>query len=287
MKFFSLAIAILLTCGSVSAQLKSSSSKDERLWQLARTDIREFAQEVSKDSRSELERVQAIVHWLTQHFDWKDTDYQKRTVREIVERRGGNCNDLAMVALAAMNELHLKARRVHDVHIRTESPERGERAHALVMTKGNAYSVSGRHHNDHIWLEVYDSKADDWFPADPWSGLVGTDEWLKARVWFGKRCSFNPDAPQMVVPFAIFAADPDGKFNIDRTRHYMVDEFDRLYHGKLHKHSAWKEWVDKLAILDPKVAGAFAGTTNLLDYESEIDSLAETYEQLRMAVQKQ
>lgn len=278
------AMVLIAAIGAhASAEQKPRTARDEHLYELARTDLKAFAKEVSQGTNSELDETQAIVLWLTRHFDWKETDYQKRTVKQIIERGGGNCNDLAMVALAAMKELNIKVRRVHDVHIRTESVDRGERAHALVKEKGNVCSVFGRHHNDHVWLEVYDSKANDWFPADPWSGLVGTEDWLKARVWFGPRSSVNPDAPDMVVPFGIFAEDGDGKFTIDRTRHYLIDEFDRLYGNKLRESSAWPQWVAKLNSLSAKVEGAFAGSTNLLDYEGDIDGLAAAYEQLRAA----
>jgi hypothetical protein len=185
------------------------------------------------------------------------------------------------VALDSMKELHLQLRRVHDVHVRTPSAERGEHAYALVKEKGDAYSVFGRHHNDHVWLEVYDSAAREWYPVDPWSGLAGLDEWMRARVWFGKRTSLAPDASEMIVPIGIFAADDGKHFTDDRTKHYLVDEFDRMYGEKLHTLPAWKQWVSLLEQLDDKVKGAFAGTTNLHEYESQIDSLAATYEELR------
>jgi Transglutaminase-like superfamily len=253
--------------------------RDERLYALARSDFKAFAHEVSKGATSELGQTQAIVRWLTQNFEWKTTDYQKRTVPEIVERGGGNCDDFSSVALAAMTELKIKSRKVHEVHIRTESPERGERARALVKDKGNTYSVFGRHHNDHVYLEVYDSSAREWFPADPWGGLVGTDEWMKGRVWFGRRHSLNPDAEDMIVPIAIFAADADGKFTIDRTKHYLIDELGRLY--AVHKNPVWPRWVALLEAISPKVKGAFAGTFDLHQAESEIDELAATYDRLR------
>src|SRR5690242_1569476 len=71
-------------------QQKPSSTEDEHLYALARTDLKAFAQQVSQNASSELSRSQAIVRWLTQHFDWKETDYKTRTVQEIIERRGGN-----------------------------------------------------------------------------------------------------------------------------------------------------------------------------------------------------
>ena len=278
----SLFLMLCVGAGSnLSAQQRSHSTRDEELYALARTDVKAFAQQVSKDATSELGRAQSIVRWLAENFEWKATDYQKRTVPEIIERRGGNCNELAMVALAAMKELNIKLRPVHEVNIYTNTPERGERAKAMVKEKGNAYSVFGRHHNDHVWLELYDSTANEWFPADPSSGLVGVEQWMKGRVWFGKRVTLNPITEDMIVPFAIFAADADGKFTVNRTQHYLVDEFDRLYSGKLHALPAWKQWTAMLDLLDDKVQGAFAGNINLHEYEDQIDSLAASYEQLR------
>jgi hypothetical protein len=275
---------LLMTLGIVTAQSKASSTQDDELYVLARTDLKAFAQQVSKNANSELGQAQAIVRWLATNFEWKATDYQKRTVQEIIERKGGNCNELAMVAVAAMQQLNIRLRRVHEVNISTNTPQRGERANEMVREKGNSYSVFGRHHNDHIWLELYDSSAKHWFPADPSSGLVGLDEWMQGRVGFGKRFSLNPITEDMVVPFAIFAADEDGKFTINRTQHYLVEEFDRLQNGKLHSLPAWKQWTAGIDLLDDKVSGAFAGNVNLLEYEAQIDSLAATYEELKTKV---
>jgi len=271
---------LFCTSNLANAQSQVTATPSDDLYALARTDLKAFAQQVSKNANSELGQAQAIVKWLATNFEWKATDYQKRTVPEIIERKGGNCNELAMVALSAMKELNIKLRRVHEVNIYVNTPDRGVRAHEMVKQKGNTYSVFGRRHNDHVWLELYDSVAKDWFPADPSSGLVGVDEWMKGRVWFGKRVSLNPITEQMVVPFAVFAADEDGKFTINRTQHYLVDEFDRLYQGKLHTLPEWKQWIALLDQLDDKVAGAFAGSINLHDYETQIDSLSDIYQQL-------
>jgi hypothetical protein len=145
--------------------------------------------------------------------------------------------------------------------------------------------VFGRHHNDHIWLELYDSTANEWFPADPSSGLVGTREWLKGRVVFGKRETINPLTEDMIIPFAIYAADDNGNFTINRTQHYLLDEFDRFYKGKLHSWAIWKQWMAGLDLLDDKVGEAFAGKTNLHNYEAQIDSLALVYEQMKKAAE--
>ncbi len=83
---------------------------------------------------------------------------------------------------------------------------------------------------------------------------------------------------------SIFAADTDGKFTVDRTKHYLVDEFDRLYDGRLHEQAAWQQWVATIGLLSRKVEGAFAGKINLHEYESQIDTLAATYDQLRAEI---
>jgi hypothetical protein len=278
-------IVLLLAFADLSAPQSARSADDQELYRLARTDLKAFAQTVAANANSELGRAQAIVHWLAQNFEWTATDYEKRSVPEIIERKGGNCNELAMVALSAMQALNIKLRQVHEVNIHVEDPERGVTAHEMVLAKGDSYSIFGRHHNDHIWLELYDSVADEWLPADPSSGLVGVDEWMQGRVGFGKRLSLNPITNDMIVPFAVFAADANGKFTINRTQHYLVQELDTLYDGKLHTYPAWKQWTALLDQLDDKVEQALAGELNLHDYESQIDSLAATYEQLRASFQ--
>lgn len=280
-----LMFSIILAAG-IAAQPAATSAHDERLYMLAQTDMKTFAEEVTKGSASDVERTRAIVHWVIGHIGYEPTDYQTRTVAQIVERRGGNCDDMARVALAAMKELNIRTRRVHDVHIRTISAQRGDNARALVKKNGNQYSVFGTHHNDHVWLEVYDPSAKEWFPADPWTGLVGLDEWMAGRVGFSKRSGPSPDIADMIVPFAIFAADADGNFTINRTQHYLVDEFDREHHNKLHDLPPWKQWTALLGQLAGKAEGAFAGTTNLHDSAPQIDQLAATYEQLRSAYLK-
>ncbi len=85
---------------------------------------------------------------------------------------------------------------------------------------------------------------------------------------------------------SIFAADTDGKFTVDRTKHYLVDEFDRLYDGRLHEQAAWQQWVATIGLLSRKVEGAFARKINLHEYESQIDTLAATYDQLRAEISK-
>ena len=274
-------LAFMVLAGVACAQEQLQSARDRDLYGLAKADLKAFAREVSKEAESELGQAQMIVKWLAEHFEWKSTDYKQRTVQEIIDRGGGNCNELAMVAVAAMKEMNMRMRRVREINIHKETPQRGVTAHDMVKQKGLRFSVFGRHHNDHVWIEIFDAKAGEWFPADPSIGIVGTREWLEARAGFGKRFTLDPISEDMIVPFVVFAADEKGSFSINRTQHYMVEEFNRLYPNRLDKLPAWKEWVRLLDDLDEKAGGALKGEINLHEYEKEIDQLAVTYAQLR------
>lgn len=274
-------VALLLLPSLLSAQEHQQAERNRALYELARKDLKAFAREVARGADSELCQARSIVRWLAEHLDWKSTDYRKRTVQEILDRGGGNCNELALVAVAALKELEIPMRRVREINIHTLSSRRGETAHRMVQEKGVQYSVFGRRHNDHVWIEIYDRKTGEWYPADPSIGIVGTEEWLRSRAGFGKRFSLDPTAEDMIVPFAIVASDSAGALAINRTRHYLVDGFNDLYGGRLTELSAWNEWVRLLGVLQEKAEGAFRGRVNLHDYEAEIDTLAVVYERLR------
>lgn len=257
------------------------TERDRMLHELLNTNLNAFAREASMSAGSELEQAQMIVRWLAGNLEWKGTDYKKRTVQEIIERGGGNCNDLALVAVAALKELNIPMRRVREINIHVFTPRRGETAHKMVQEKGIQYSVFGRRHNDHVWIEIFDRKDGEWYPADPSIGIVGTEEWLRSRAGFGERFSLDPASEDMIVPFAIVAPDSTGALVVNRTEHYMVQGFNALYEGRLASLPSWNEWVRLLRFLHDKAAGAFRAEVNLHDYEAEIDTLAEVYEGLR------
>ena len=85
----------------------------------------------------------------------------------------------------------------------------------------------------------------------------------------------------LIVPFVIVAQDEQGGITIDRSRHYLVDAFNKLYGGKLSECPDWNAWKRQLSALDGPAIGAFRGEVNLHHYESQIDTLAAVYERLR------
>ena len=170
---------------------------------------------------------------------------------------------------------------MREINIHRESAQRRENARAKIREQGNRMSVFGKRHNDHVWIEVYDEKSGDWYPADPSLGLIGEDQWLRARVGFGKRETLNPLSDDMVVPMGVFATDEKGNFLEDRTKHYVIEGLDQISGGKLDKLKAWKRWSDGVGFISGKCWGAFSGELNLHDYESQIDSLASAYAALK------
>lgn len=256
-------------------------SKTEKLYQLAETDLKKFAQEIAGNSKSDFKRTKNIVTWLATHFDWKSTDYQKRTPLEIIQRRGGNCNDLALVSIECMKTLGIQYRRVREINLHVDTPRRQVTAEQKVAENGNRMSVFGQRHNDHVWMEVFDPKTNRWFPADPSMGAVGEDQWLAARYSFGERFTLNPISQDMIAPFAIFALDDKGNTIENRSKHYAVDEFNELYHKQLQKLPSWNKWVQGIEFLSTKADEAFSGKTNLHHYTEDIHQLWRTYYKLK------
>jgi transglutaminase-like putative cysteine protease len=60
-------------------------------------DLKEFALSISKGATTDYERAERMLDWLSHNSKWLATDYKQRTVKEIIDRQGGNCFELASV----------------------------------------------------------------------------------------------------------------------------------------------------------------------------------------------
>jgi Transglutaminase-like superfamily len=271
-------MGVCLLAAASGASLTSAAEPTDA--GLALADRHAFAEQVAAGATSDLERARALTTWFARHFDWTATDYQQRTVDEILERQGGNCAELARVTTAMFEELGMRMRSVREINLHVESASRRETARAKIAELGNRASVFGKRHNDHVWIEIQDRATGEWFPADPSLGVVGEEAWIAARLGFGERFTLDPSSEDMIAPFAIFAWQ-DGRMVENRTAHYSVEGFDRFYDGRLSALPAWSEWVRLLDELDDRALAAFRGEANLHDSEARIDELAQTYERLR------
>ncbi len=270
-------LVALLGLSLFSCNQKPAEPTIEELYQLAQEDLPQFASKIAGDSDSDFDRTQNIVKWFAKNFDWKSTDYKKRTAEEIIARQGGNCNELAIVSKACMDELDIKYRTVREINLHVNTPRRQGSAEARVAKAGNRSSVFGQRHNDHVWIEVYDPQSDRWFPADPSMGAVGEDEWIAARYGFGDRYTLNPISDDMIAPFAVLVLDKDRNLIENRSTHYGVDGFNGLYDNQLERLPSWEKWKAGIADLSQKAAGAFKGDINLHTHTEEIKDLWETY----------
>lgn len=223
------------------------------------------------------------MNWLVAHLEWKATDYENRTVEQIIARGGGNCAELATVTKAMLKELQVQQRTVREINIHKQSERRQQSASQKVKEKGNRMSVFGEQHNDHVWLEVYDAGLAQWQPVDPSLGIVGLEAWLKNRVIFEQRHLLDSSGYDMIVPIAILVLGPNGDLMEDRTQHYLVDAFDQFYQHKLRQLPVWKQWQNGLASLHEKCYAAFTGKINLHQYNQEIAALSNVYQQLKQS----
>jgi hypothetical protein len=250
-------------------------------------DLGRFALSIIKGARTDFERAEILLAWLSHNFKWLSTDYENRTVKEIIVRRGGNCFELAKVYMSLIRALGIEYRQVAEINIQPESDRREQSARDLVATKGLAYSVFGRQHNDHRWVEIYDAESKGWVPADPSVGVIGLEPWLKSRVWFGERWAIDTSVTNdMIIPFAVFVVDSSGRMAEARTEYYLGECFDRLYDGALSKLPSWDRWLRRLNAMSDKCKGAFAGKVNLHAYAQEIADIASVYASVKVEYQR-
>lgn len=267
-------LALVLLC---CAPLPAQQSKDRQS-----SDLDQFARTLAGDAGTDYEKAERILTWLSSNFNWLATDYKKRTVQEIVARKGGNCFELAKVFMDLIQRLDIKYRPIVEINIHPSSESRQNTAAGKVKEAGFRMSVFGRRHNDHRWVEIYDSRSGQWVPADPSMGVIGLVPWLKARVWFGERITTDTSITNnMIVPIGIFVGDSSWTLENDRTEYYLIDSFDHFYGGELSKLPSWNDWKSRLAAIGPSIRGAFQGRENLHERGELIDDLYKIYTDLR------
>jgi hypothetical protein len=276
-------VGCLLLLSLVKAQTASAQTvsipKDT-----AELNTSNFAREIVSVQGSNFEKSKRLLDWLSSHFSWTYTDYKSRTVKEIIVRQGGNCFELASVYMELVGELNIKYRMIAEVNIQPESKRREADSEQKIKELGNKASIFGGRHNDHRWVEVYDDQSGKWIPTDPTMDLIGVNQWLKARAWFGKRHTINDAfSKDMLFPIGIFVVDrtDNSKIAEDRTEYYMINSLNQLYDNKLSKLKSWPVWVDQLTKINNHVRAAFQGKENLHLYSKEINDVAKTYDELK------
>ncbi|MBV9987697.1 MAG: transglutaminase domain-containing protein [Chitinophagaceae bacterium] len=277
-------VMLLFVFSTLAIAAQPSQRNGERIKiDTATLSLKNFADSIS-GSGDDFTRARKLLYWLSSNFDWLATDYQVRTVNEIMNRGGGNCFELAKVYVAMIKEAGIKYRSTQEINIHPVTPRRQVSAADLVKQRGNRYSVFGLQHNDHRWVEIYNARNNTWEPADPSMGVIGLNDWLKARVWFGERKTIDTAITnEMIVPFAIFVTDGKGQPGESRSKYYLVDKFDELYDHKLSGLPEWKDWTTAVNKLTDPAKNAFLGEENLHLHQDAIRRLADIYQSLKKA----
>ncbi len=235
--------------------------------------IKEIVTSVAGSGGPTRNRAIKLVKWMNENFEWTPTDYKRRTVEEIIQKRGGNCAEQARVLMALLKSAGIEARWVEEINIQPKSERRQADAKKLIAEHGSKLSVFGYMHNDHRWLEVYDDASDIWIPSDPTLGVFGVKEWVRVRLGFGER----PEAAKdMIVPFVVIIRQK-GQLVEDRSEHYLINEFNAYYGNELGKLSAWPQWVSAVRELSKLGSAAFAGEINLHEHVNLMTQLEQAY----------
>jgi hypothetical protein len=266
-----LLVALLVVCGPAQAGQAPPAE-----------DLRALAARIAGSGGTPEERTRRLVAWINTEFVWTTTDYEPRTVDDIIRRRGGNCAELSRVLARLLDLSGIAYRTVREINVQPESARRQANAEDRIAKAGWRMSVFGRTHNDHVWLEVSDG-AGGWVPADPSVGTVGLDEWVAARLGLNDRrppavAAAAPIVADMLVPIAVVLA---GQRAEARSEAYLVKGFDAAYGGRLSTLPAWPAWVEQVRAFAPLACGAFAGTVNLHEHAAAIDGLGATYRALQ------
>ncbi len=249
--------------------------------------VHDIAVQAVGASSTPVEKTTRLVQWLHHNLQWSATDYQKRTVAQILERRAGNCADLARVLKAMLAEVGVQYRWMAELNIQPADAEREQRSSEYIKTRGKRFSAFGLRHNDHRWLEIYDDATREWIPADAATGLVGTRNWIAARMAFENRPQSDIPAiveisREMIVPFSVLALSPTEDTVVEkRYQHYLIEEFNRYYGGKLETLPSWGRWKQLVAEFADPAAEMFAGKFDLHQKQASIDEVAKVYESLR------
>lgn len=233
-----------------------------------------------RDGQTTTGKVRAVIEWTHDHLDWTDTDYVKRSLEDILKRGGGNCFEQAVVVVAALDRAGVKTRKTREINIQPASDERQRNAEERIAASGDAASVFGRRHNDHVWIEYWNEESKEWAPADPTLNIVGYDEWVKARMGYGRRPVNDIIASRdMLVPIAVFAVDTGGRL-VDRSRRYLIDGF-AVYNPAAPGRPEWMQWTADIETFSADAALAFEGHYNLHQDEGLIAELEKVYRALK------
>lgn len=245
--------------------------------------LKVLGEQITANADTNYGKASTLLSWVSNRLEWVATDYKRRTVSEILERGAGNCYDLAQVYLEMVKAIDIKIRSIAEVNLSRFHPERQVQAEQLVKEKGARYSVFGARHNDHRWLEVYDDISGQWLPVDPTMNVIGVEQWVKTRLGFGKRITIDPTiTDDMIAPFAVFVTGASSHSMVeDRSRYYMVEQFDKVYNNELSKLPSWSKWVASIGLLSERAKLAMESKENFHLYTNQIAELDVIYRNLK------
>ncbi len=244
-----------------------------------RTVIEELARAAIGDDRDTLSQCRKLTAWMCGEFEWSVTDYQRRTVDEVLERRSGNCAEQARLLESLLTAVGVETRTVAEINIQAPWIERGQFAEKMVAEGGPSCSVFGYMHNDHRWLEVKDAASGSWFPADATLGICGVHEWLMARMGFESR----PEAGKgMIVPIMAFVVDGSDQVLEDRTDYYVIDLFKGYVEETVKTDALIDEWSRLVRVLAQGGKRAFEGDESFFRYQHQLQQAADVYRAIEL-----
>lgn len=229
------------------------------------------------------EKVKRIFSWINDEIEWIETDYQERTVEEILIRKAGNCAEQAKVVEKVLNHIGIKTRWILEINSQPEWEDRQKFSENLIEKDGNFYSIFGWNHNDHRWIEYYNKDSNRWIPIDTAFGVFGMKHWLETRI------SFSPESiptSQQIIPFCLVALDSTNAISEELSSFYLIEQFDKYYNGLLSQSAEWAEWKMLIHQLTKLGIATYNSQHNLHKNQDEIKQFTNLYSKLKQEVLK-
>jgi len=184
---------------------------------------------------STFEKAQKICTYL--HDNFRFNFRRSLSIREIIEKKGGNCVSHALMGIFLLRLAGIPAKFSHEVHIIKQY--RLVSLYVGVWAKRENDGINSFWHNDHVW--VWFRNSDTWQPFDSALDVCGFDQFYRKRFFQHKQLSEGFAQKWTGPPFVIWQDVGEGFANMKNITSKIINPESML--ALKHK-DEWQEFVN-------------------------------------------
>lgn len=174
---------------------------DEKIIQVKADSItwgKQVLRSLNLENLSDFGKAQKICTYLNDNF--KFNFQQRRNIREIIEKKGGNCVSHALMGIFLLRLAGIPAKFAHEVHLTKQY--RLISLYVGVWAKRKNDGLNSFWHNDHVWVWFWNS--DTWEPFDSALDVCGFNQFFRKRFFKHKELSEGFAQKWTGPPFVIW-----------------------------------------------------------------------------------